>query len=101
MSKLRYKIDAGQGMQGIGAGVASVTQTVMLPVGLTLPPVITVQDAANVAGRASLPTFYVNGTTEAQLTLKMQTSDNANIGTRYNIVVNWIATQRRVISATS
>lgn len=86
------KIKAGSGTISIGAGVASTTLAVTFPEGgFSAPPVVTVTNTANVAGRASLLNLYVNGITATGFTLKMQTSDNANIGTSFSIGFNYVA----------
>ncbi|QOP64224.1 minor tail protein [Arthrobacter phage Yavru] len=85
------KIQAGDDSISIGAGVASVTKTILFPTAFATVPKVTVQNTANVAGRASLLGLYVNSKTVSGFTVKMQTADNANIGTSYAIAFDWIA----------
>lgn len=90
---LPSKVAVGAGTISIGSAVASVTQVVTLPAGFTVAPQVFLQSTANVAGRASLLSLYVNATTTSQFTVKMQTADNANTGTSYAIAYNWLAVQ--------
>lgn len=90
-AKLPGQVVSGSDSISIGSGVASVTKTITLPPGFSAAPFVVLQNTANVTGRASLLNLYVNNTTKDQFTVKMQTSDNANIGTSYSIVFNWMA----------
>lgn len=90
-AKLPGQIVSGSDSIAIGAGAASITKVITLPPGFSAPPFVVLQNTANVAGRASLLGLYVNSTTKDQFTVKMQTADNAAIGTSYTIVFNWLA----------
>lgn len=94
LNTMPYKIASGTATLSFGAGVASVTSNVALPAGFTLPPVVTVTLASNVAGRASLLLLSAYSATTTGFTIKMQTSDNANIGTTYSLTFNWTAVQQ-------
>ncbi|QIN94480.1 minor tail protein [Arthrobacter phage Whytu] len=85
------KIQAGDDSISIGAGATSITKTILYPTAFATVPKVTVQNTANVGGRASLLTLYVNSKTVNGFTVKMQTSDNAAIGTSYAIAFDWIA----------
>jgi hypothetical protein len=89
-----YKIASGSGSIGITSTQASVTATVTLPAGFTLPPVITVQNTTNGAGRSLMLNLYVYSISATQFTLKLATADGANTGTGYTISYNWIAVQQ-------
>ncbi|MFE5839131.1 hypothetical protein [Arthrobacter sp. NPDC056493] len=89
-----YKIASGSGSVTIGSAVASATATVTLPAGFTLPPVITVQNTTNGAGRSLMLNFYVYSISATQFTLKLATADAANTGTSYTISYNWTAVQQ-------
>lgn len=91
LAKLPGRIQTGSATISIGSGVASATQVITFPVAFTAAPNVFLQSTANVAGRASLLSLYVNATTATQFTCKMQTADNANTGTSYAIAYNWIA----------
>ena len=84
-------IQAGSGTIAIGAGVPSATLAVTFPAAFAAAPVVVVTCTANVAGRASLLKLYANNTTASGFTLKMQTSDNQDIGTSFNIGFTWVA----------
>lgn len=94
LNTMPYKIASGTGSISFGSGVASVTSTVSLPAGFTQAPAVTVTLGSNVAGRASLLLLSAYNPTTSGFTLKMQTSDNANIGTTYTLTFNWIAVQQ-------
>lgn len=101
LNTMPYKMVSGSGSLAIGSAVASVTTTVTIPAGFTLPPVITVQNTTNGAGRANMLNFYVYNVTATSFTLKLQTADAANTGTSFTIGYNWIAMQATATSATS
>lgn len=85
------KIQAGSDSISIGAGAATITKVITFPTAFAATPTITLQNTANVAGRASLLTLYVTAKSATQFTVKMQTSDNAAAGTSYAISFEWIA----------
>jgi hypothetical protein len=89
-----YKIASGSGSLSITSTQASVTTTVTLPAGFTLPPVVTVQNTTNGAGRSLMLNFYVYSISATQFTLKLATADAANTGTGYTISYNWTAIQQ-------
>lgn len=90
-ARLPVQVVSGSDTITIGAAAATATKVITLPPGFAAPPFVVLQNTANVAGRASLLMLYVNATTKDQFTVKIQTSDNANVGTSYNIVFNWQA----------
>lgn len=90
-SKLPGQIASGSDSIAITTNQTSVTKTITLPPGFSAPPFIVLQNTANVAGRASLLNLYVNNATKDNFVVKMQTSDNAVIGTSFTIVFNWQA----------
>jgi hypothetical protein len=89
------KFKSGSVTIAMGAGVAFVNTTVMFPGGAfdSIPQVMLTMNA-NVAGRASLLQVYAINKTAASFQIKLATSDNANIGTSYNIAVDWFAVDR-------
>lgn len=89
-----YKIASGTATLSFGAGVAFITSNVALPAGFTQAPAVTVTLASNVAGRASLLLLSAYSATTTGFTMKMQTSDNANMGTTYSLTFNWTAVQQ-------
>lgn len=93
LDKLPVKVATGSATLTFGAGVAFITSNVALPAGFTVAPIVTVTLGSNVAGRASLLLLSAYGATTSGFTIKMQTSDNANIGTSYNITFQWTAIQ--------
>lgn len=101
LNTMPYKVASGSGSLAIASSAASATATVTLPAGFTLPPVITVQNITNGAGRANMLNFYVYSVTSTQFTLKLATADGATVGTSYTIYYNWLAMQATSTSATS
>ncbi|QIN94317.1 minor tail protein [Arthrobacter phage BlueFeather] len=89
------KFKAGSVTIAMGAGVAFVNTTVTFPGGGfdSIPQVLLTLNA-NVAGRASLLQVYAINKTQTNFQIKLATSDNANIGTSYNISVDWLAVDR-------
>lgn len=84
-------LQAGSGSISIGAGVPSATLAVTFPTAFAAAPVVVANLTANVAGRASLLKLYPINITATGFTAKMQTSDNNDIGTSYNLGFNWVA----------
>jgi hypothetical protein len=101
MNTLPYKVMSGAGSITIGSAVASATQTVTIPAGFTIAPVVTVQNTTNGAGRANMLNIYVYSITTTSFILKLATADGANTGTSFTISYNWIAMQHSASSATS
>lgn len=89
--KLPKKMAGGADTMSIGAGASSVTKVINLPAGFTAPPVVLLQNAANRGLRAALLILDAYSVTNTQFTIKMQTSDNAAIGTAFDINIYWLA----------
>jgi hypothetical protein len=85
------KIKSGSITIAMGAGVSVATQVVTFDEAYTVVPQVGVTMTSNVTGRASLLQFAAISKTVNGFTAKLQTSDNANIGTSYNITLDWIA----------
>lgn len=89
---LPIKIAYGQDSIAIGAGSVTATKDITLPAGFASAPLVYLQNMSNVAGRAALLDLYVNDPrTSSAFRVKMQTSDNAAIGTGYTIAFAWVA----------
>lgn len=84
-------VQAGSGSISIGAGVPSATLAVTFPTAFAAAPVVVANLTANVTGRASLLKLYPISITATGFSAKMQTSDNNDIGTSYNLGFNWVA----------
>jgi hypothetical protein len=87
------KIASGNGSISISSGVSFNVNSVALPAGFTQAPNVVVTLGSNVAGRASLLQIYAYTITTTSFNVKIQTSDNAAIGTSYTINYQWVAIQ--------
>jgi hypothetical protein len=90
-------VKSGKTTIRIGAGASSATKAVPFtgPGGEVTPfaaaPVVMVSLSSNIAGAASQLLVSAFSENTAGFTAKIQTNDNANIGTTYDITVNWTA----------
>jgi hypothetical protein len=85
------KIKSGSITIAMGAGVSVATQLVTFDAPYGAVPQVGITMTSSVTGRASLLQFAAISKTVDGFTAKLQTSDNAAIGTSYNITLDWIA----------